>query len=222
VLRRAHWAAAYRQAAGQTQCAAPCMSAFITSRLGICGAFSYRQRVIGLLRFVGILNAAVWFGAAVFFTFGSGRVPFSPEMKALLGSNNYPYFSGAIAQILIARYFHLQFICSIIALGHLLAEWLYLGRFPRTLRLGLLLGLCAAVLLGGCWFQPKLRALHAVKYATNQRPETREAASRSFRAWHAVSMGVNLLLLTGLAVYLWRVANPSDETRFVSSVKFRS
>src|ERR1039457_449261 len=85
------------------------------SGLGILRAFSYSARVIGFLRFVGILNAAVWFGGAVFFTFWSGRAPFSPEMKALLGPQNYPYFSGAIAQILIARYFNLQFTCSIIA-----------------------------------------------------------------------------------------------------------
>jgi hypothetical protein len=171
---------------------------------------------------VGILNAAVWFGAAVFFTFWTGRAPFSKEMETLLGANNYPYFSGAIAQIMIERYFHLHFLCGIIALLHLLAEWLYLGRFPRKARLGLLFGLCAAVLVGGCWLQPKLKTLHAVKYATNQRPEVRESAGRSFRAWHGVSMGVNLLLVAGLASYLWRVANPSDETRFVSAVKFRS
>ena len=178
--------------------------------------------MIGFLRLAGILNAAVWFGAAVFFTFWSGRAPFSREMQALLGSNNYPYFSGAIAQILIARYFDLQFCCAIIAVGHLLAEWLYQGRFPERLRLGLLLGLCAAVLVGGCWLQPKLKTLHTVKYAANQRLEVRTAAGRSFRAWHGVSAGLNLLVLAGLAVYLWRVANPSDETRFVSAVKFRS
>jgi len=178
--------------------------------------------VIGFLRFVGVLNAAVWFGAAVFFTFGAGRAPFSPEMKALLGPNNYPYFSGAIAQILIARYFQLQFICGLIAWLHLLAEWLYLGKSPRKLRLGLLVGLCLATLMGGYWLQPRLKALHAVKYGVNQRPEVRESAGRSFRAWHGVSVGVNLLLVAGLAVYLWRVANPSDETRFVSAVKFRS
>ena len=124
--------------------------------------------MIGFLRFVGILNAAVWFGAAVFFTFWSGRAPFSPEMKALLGPHNYPYFSGAIAKILIARYFSLQFICSIIAIVHLLAEWLYLGRFPQNSRLGLLLGLCLAVMVGGYWLQPRMKALHATKYAHNQ------------------------------------------------------
>jgi Domain of unknown function (DUF4149) len=177
--------------------------------------------VIGFLRFVGILNAAVWFGGAVFFTFWSGRAPFSPEMKALLGPQNYPYFSGAIAQILIARYFNLQFTCSIIAILHLLAEWLYLGRFPQNARLALLLGLCLAVLAGGYWLQPRMKALHAIKYAQNQPLPVRESASRSFGAWHGVSMGVNLLVVAGLAVYLWRVANSSDETRFVSAVKFR-
>lgn len=171
---------------------------------------------------MGLLNAAVWFGAAVFFTFWSGRVPFSPEMAALLGSNNYPYFSGAIAQLLIARYFHLHFVCSAVAVAHLLAEWLYLGRSPQRFQLGLLVGLCLAVLAGGCWLQPKMQKLHSTKYALNQRPQIREAAGKSFRAWHGVSMTVNIFLVAGLTVYLWRVANPSDATRFVSAVKFRS
>jgi Domain of unknown function (DUF4149) len=190
------------------------------SGLGILRPSSYRARVIGFLRFVGILNAAVWFGGAVFFTFGTGLAPFSQEMKTLLGPNNYPYFSGAIAQILIARYFRFQLVCGIIAVLHLLAEWLYLGKYPRKLQLGLVIGLCAAALFGGFGLQPRLKALHATKYGTSARPEIREAASRSFRAWHGVSQVVNLLVVTGLAVYLWRAANPSDPTRFVSAFKF--
>jgi hypothetical protein len=178
--------------------------------------------VIGFVRLVGLLNAAVWFGAAVFFTFSSGRAPFSREMELLLGPQNYPYFSGAIAQIFVARYFQLQFLCSIIAVVHLLAEWLYLGRFPQNFRLGLLLGLCVAVVAGGYWIQPKLKRLHATKYAAHQPPEIQQAAARSFRAWHGVSMSVNLLVVAGLAIYLWRVANPVEEARFVSAVRFRS
>ncbi len=167
-----------------------------------------------------MLNAAVWFGAVVFFTFGVGLVPFSPEMKTLLGPNNAPYFSGAIAQIFIARYFHFQLVCGAVAVLHLLAEWLYFGKHPGKLQAGLLIGICAAVLLGGYWLQPKLKALHATKYGTSTRPEIREVANRSFRAWHGVSQVVNLLVVTGLAVYLWRAANPSDPTRFVSAFKF--
>jgi len=178
--------------------------------------------VIGFLRFVGILNAAVWFGAAIFFTFGAGLAPFSQEMKTLLGSSNYPYFSGAIAQILIARYFRFQLACGIVAVLHLLAEWLYLGKFPRKLQVGLLIGLCSAAIFGGYGLQPRLKALHAAKYGTSTRPEIREAAIRSFRAWHGVSQVVNFLLVGGLAAYLWRATNPSDPTRFVSALKFTS
>jgi hypothetical protein len=176
--------------------------------------------VIGFLRFVGILNAAVWFGTAIFFSFGVGLVPFSQEMKSLLGQNNYPYFSGAIAQILLARYFDFQLACGVVAVVHLLAEWLYLGKPLRKFQVGLLVGLCSAALLGGYGLQPKLKALHATKYGMNHRPEIRLAADHSFRTWHAFSQVVNFLTVAGLTVYLWRAANPSDPTRFVSAFKF--
>jgi len=168
------------------------------------------------------MNAAVWFGAAIFFTVGIGPAPFSQEMKDLLGPKNAPIYSGAFAQIFIARYFHLQLACGSVALLHLLAEWLYLGRTPRQFWLGLLLGLVAAGLVGGYWFQPKLKDLHSVKYGLKTPPQAREAADRSFRAWHGISQGLNLLMLCGLAVYLWRVANPADPARFVNTAKFRS
>jgi hypothetical protein len=176
--------------------------------------------VIGFLRFVGILNAAVWFGAAIFFTFGTGPAPFSPEMRQLLGPNNYPYFSGAIAEILIARYFYFQIGCALVAVLHLLAEWLYLGKYPQKLQVTLWIGLAAATLLGAYGLQPRLKTLHALKYGLNTRPEVRAAADRSFKAWHGVSQAVNLLMMGGLAVYLWRAANPTDSTRFVSAAKF--
>jgi hypothetical protein len=176
--------------------------------------------VIGFLRFVGILNAAVWFGSAIFFSFGVGFAPFSQEMKHLLGPNNYPYYSGAIAQILIARYFQFQTACVVVAILHLLAEWLYLGKRPDKFQAGLLVGLCCVALLGGYWLQPKMKTLHAVKYAVNNRPEIRLAAGRSFKVCHGVSQVINLFVVGGLAVYLWRAANPSDPTRFVSAAKF--
>jgi Domain of unknown function (DUF4149) len=176
--------------------------------------------VIGFLRFVGVLNAAVWFGSAIFFTFGVGFAPFSPAMRALLGANNFPYFSGAIAQILIARYFHFHLVCAAVAVVHLLAEWLYLGKSLRRFQTVLLAALCALVLLGGYWLQPKLKGLHAIKYGVSNRTEVREAAARSFRAWHGVSQVLNLLAVGGLGLYLWRVANPSDPTRLLSAAKF--
>jgi Domain of unknown function (DUF4149) len=168
------------------------------------------------------MNAAIWLGAAIFFTFCIGPAPFSAEMKDLLGPKNSPYFSGAIAQILIARFFTLQLICGIIAVAHTLAESLYLGRTAQKLRIGLLVFLVAGGLIADFWLQPKLKRLHAIKYAVKTTPQERESASDSFKAWHGFSQGVNLLMLAALTIYLWRVANPEDATRFVSTAKFRS
>ena len=167
------------------------------------------------------MNAAVWFGAAIFFTFGIGAAPFSPEMKELLGPKNAPYFSGAIAQIFIARYFHLQLACGLVALLHLLAEWIYFGRTPQQASVGLLIILVMIGLVGGYWIQPRLKELHRTKYLVKTTQAQHDASEHSFRVWHGASQGLNLLMLAGLGLYLWRVANPCDSTRFLSATKFR-
>lgn len=173
----------------------------------------------GFLRFVGLINAAVWFGAAVFFTVGAGPAIFSQDMRRLLGENNYPYFSGAIAQIVIASFFKLQLACSIVALLHALAEWLYLGRSLRRFGLGLLVGLFVLGLVGTFWMQPKIKELHAARYAVNQPATVSAAKAKSLRLWHGAAQGANLVMLAGLAVYVWRVAHPVSTARFVSPTK---
>jgi hypothetical protein len=177
--------------------------------------------VIGFLRFIGILNAAIWLGGAVFFTFGAGQVPFSDSMKELL-QTNYNYFSGAIAQLLIGKYFALHILCGVIALAHMGAEWLYLGRPARKSTLILLLALFGFGLLGSLWLQPKMKRLHLLKYTPAElTQEVRDQATRSFRIWHGTSQVLNLFVLGGLCVYAWRANNPPDPTRFVSSMQFR-
>jgi hypothetical protein len=49
----------------------------------------------------------------------------------------------------------------------------------------------------------------------------RENADRSFRVWHGFSQVINLAMLAGLAIYLWRIGNPPNPARFVSTAKFR-
>lgn len=183
---------------------------------------SYPFCVIGFLRFLGILNAGVWLGGAIFFTFGAAPALFSQATQNLLGPKNYPYFSGAIAQIVIARYFRLQMICCVVALLHVLAEWLYCGRTPRKLRMTLLFGLVAMSLLGDFGLQPMLKKFREVKYSTTATPAQRDEAARSFSAWHGVSQIVNLFMLAGLTLYLWRLTNPPDEPRFLDAAKIRS
>lgn len=176
----------------------------------------------GILRFMGILNAAIWLGGSVFFSFVAGQVPFSDEMRALLGQNHFPYYSGAIAQIGVARYFTFQLVCCIIALAHLAAEWLYQERHGRKFLLGLVAVMLGLTLLGNYWMQPKMKRLHAIKYAQNYPQPQRDAAARSFRTWHGFSMTLNLFMLGGLVIYLVHMSRPPEVARLVRPMQFRS
>lgn len=182
--------------------------------------------MILVIRFIGIMNAAIWLGAAVFFTFAAAPAFFGNEIKAL---GLHPFWPGAINQLVLARFFSVQYICGTVAIAHLLAEWVYLGRALQRVTLGLLLGLLCIAFAGGFWLSPKLKALHLVKYSmsaeykpVNIPPPERLAATRAFATWHGVSQILNLFAMGGLVVYFWRVTHPTDNLRFVSATKFRS
>jgi hypothetical protein len=181
--------------------------------------------VILVIRFIGILNAAIWLGAGVFFTFAAQRTFFSDEIKA---TGLHQFWPGVIAQMFVARYFQLQCICAVVALAHLLAEWVYLGRALHRLTLGLLIGLFLISMGGSLVVQPRMKELHLIKYSMGPdykpapMPDARRIqAARSFGRWHAVSSIANLLVLGGLTLYLWRVTHPPDNLRFVGAPKFR-
>jgi hypothetical protein len=178
--------------------------------------------VIGILRFAGILVISVWLGAAVFFLTGVGPGAESEGMQQLLGARNYEYYATAIAQIFGARLFYFELTCGALALLHVLASWLYLGKNPRRFWLGLLACVVGLTLLEGAWLQPKLRRLHLSGHAVNLSDSTRQQALGSLKGWGHVDVAIQLCVVAGLALYLWRLANPSDPPRFVSAVKFRS
>jgi hypothetical protein len=175
--------------------------------------------VIGFLRFVGLINAAAWFGAALFLVLGVDPATASSEMLDLLGAKNFPYFSIAINQVITARYLHWYIFFSFVALLHMGADWLYLGKYPSRARLGLVAALVLAGLVQNYWLQPNLRSWQRLRYAQTPRSQ---AAERNFVYGERASKALNLLVLAGLAVYVWRVGCPSDPTRFVSAAKFRS
>lgn len=171
--------------------------------------------MIGFLRFLGVANAAVWFGCAIFFTFGVAPAVFSEEMRrGILGEQLYPDYSGRIAMLILERYFLFHLVCGIIALLHLVAEFLYMGKPLQRLTLYLLLGIFALGLLGGYWLQPKLQNLHRERYARTSTPEQVQRAARSFSSWHGWSQVLNLVVMVGVAVYLWRVTTPSSGYRY--------
>jgi hypothetical protein len=191
------------------------------STLGSLASIAYGPGVIGFLRFLGIANAAVWLGGTVFYTVAAGPAMVSSDMQGLLGPKYFPYFSGAVAQILLARYFHFHLACATVAVLHVLAEWMYLGRSAHRRWLGLLVALFGLSLLGSVWLGPRLAHLHRDRHRLNATPQQRQAAARSFRLWHGMFQAVNVLMLGGVAVCLWRVTNPPDELRFVGSTQFR-
>jgi Domain of unknown function (DUF4149) len=183
---------------------------------------SYAHGVIGFLRFVGIANAAVWFGAAIFFTLGVGPGIFSEDIQKLFGDAAFPYYAGGVALVLIKRYFVLQYLCGMIALVHLLAEWLYLGRAPSRFTLGLVILLVILALAGGIWARPRMTALRQTMYSAPTQAQ-REEAKNTFRTWHGLFQTVNLFMIIGQGVYLMRVTRPQDTGRYGGLLtKFRS
>jgi len=177
--------------------------------------------VIGFLKFVGILNAAVWLGATIFHLFGESPALHSEAMQTLLGAKYYPFFSGAIAQIVADRFFHWLLACGFLGLAHLVAERLYLGKTSQRLGFGLVLGVLAASLCLGLLVQPKIRMWHVQSHAVNATAPQRAACQKTLRAWNAVAWMLHLVLISGLGVHLWRMANPPEQKRFISPSQFR-
>jgi hypothetical protein len=164
---------------------------------------------------VGILNAAVWLGSAVFMAIGLPAL-FSPELKRLLTAAGV----GFAAESIVARFFILQYWCGGIALAHLLAEWFYCGRPLLRLNLFLLAIVLSLGLAGGLWAQPKMRAWHFAKYF-GRTVEQQTHAARSFAIWHGASEAANLVVIGGLVCYLWRVSREKEQPRFVDFSKMQ-
>lgn len=130
------------------------------------------------------------------------------------------FFTGAIALVLFRKFFVLQYICGFIALLHLYAEKLYLGRPLPRLATSIVVGIFLTSLIGGLWLQPRMEALRQARYSQTISAEQREAAKRSFGAWHGVSQLANVVILLGLVVHLMRVTRPDDSKRYISFSKF--
>jgi len=69
--------------------------------------------------------------------------------------------------------------------------------------------------------QPRLREIQRAARHPSVHSAEREAAAKSYHSWQMVSDALNLVVIGGLLVYVWRVTNPPDATRYISSVKFR-
>jgi hypothetical protein len=169
------------------------------------------------LRLVGITNAALWFGAALSFTAAVWPAFASGEMLKILPASH----AGAAAQVVLARYFFLQYWCGAVAVGHLLLEWLYAGKPLQRWALYLLTAMLALTLFNGLAAQPKLKELHLETYGIRSTPQQREHARKSTGAWAAMLQVSNLLILLGAWVYVWDIQRAETAAKFVTAGKFR-
>lgn len=179
----------------------------------------------GFLRFVGVVNAAIWFGASLFFAAVVLPGVFSQDMHKVLTvppeSPFYSYYSGGIALVLFRRFFALQYTCGIIAMMHLFAEKLYLGRALPRLGTTLVIGVFILAVVGGLWLQPRMENLRQTMYL-GANPEQKERARHAFGVWHGISECVNLVVIGGLLAHLLRVTRPPESDRYSTFTIFRS
>ena len=154
-----------------------------------------------ILLYVGTINAAVWFGASLFFAVGILPAVFSREMRELFQNTGFTYYSGAVALSLFHRFFALQYLCGAIALIHAVGDRYMGSRTVGKFHAGLLMALVLCGLSGGMWLQPSMEKMrHAMYFSPSL--ILREQARHSFGLWHGMTQGVDLLILLGLLVHL--------------------
>ncbi len=169
--------------------------------------------MIGFLRFIGIINAAVWFGSTFFYTLVAGPVFFSEEMKQLLG-RMFPVYADPFSLVLLGKYYVLQQICGALGLFHLLCEWLYSGKALPRLLIYSLIAVFAFGLLGGYAVQPTMKKQHNVKYVRGYTEDQRKSAANSFSLLRGYVHVTNAFACLTLLFYVWRMNNPADAPRF--------
>ncbi len=169
--------------------------------------------MLRVLRFVGLLIAAVWLGGCVFFTVAAAPAIFQPDLKRIF----HEYYIGLIAQFMQERYFSFQVVCGAIALAHAILERWWRRHEPWRSPAWLLVALLAVALAGRSWFVPHLKRLQETRYLAPTVAQ-QAAARASFRQWHGLAQGLNLLVLAGLVWHLWRRAVTDPEPRLQPSL----
>jgi hypothetical protein len=143
---------------------------------------------------LALLNAGIWTGAGLFLTAAVGPTFFQPAVTDLIGREK----AGLIAQLVLAKYFTLQTVCSSAAV---LLHMARPGGLAARRHLIALLGLLVLTQIGGFWLQPKLKALNQERYAPEVSAGRRTEVIATFRRLHGVSQAGNLLVVIGSLIH---------------------
>ena len=152
-----------------------------------------------MLRYLALLNAGVWLGAAGFMFIVAYTIFTAPEMNAAMQSRPE---KGLAGNIFFHRFYLMQYACAGVASLLLFLEW-KIGKFdfPKW-RFGLLILIAGLVLAGGLWINPKLEVLFKQKYPEyfyaeamkdpNEAGRLKDEAKRAkmeHDKWHRISEG---------------------------------
>jgi hypothetical protein len=188
-------------------------------------------RVIAFLRFIGLMNAAVWLGAVVVYAALISPALVSSEMLDVFGGTRNPMapaYRGLAVEIVAGKFHWIHFICSGVAAFHLLVEWLFTGKAIRTLMLYLATTMIVLGLANGLLLHHKMKELHRIRYKYQPPPPTKEQveikakAATMFDALQTATEVIHWIMVAGLVVYLWKTATPGEQPRFNSTRKFKS
>jgi len=185
---------------------------------------SRSNSVIRYIRIIGLFNAAIWFGMAVFFTAGVSPTFFSHKILSLFGGENSLYsraYAGAVNVTVLEKYYYWHYICGVIAFCHLVFEWLFGGYLISRFKPSLLVLICSINLICGIFLMPPLKKFQLQKYDLKAPPTLREAASSSFKTLHLISYSLNLVVIVSTGLYFYNFTNHINEQRLVIKDKIR-
>lgn len=180
--------------------------------------------MIRYIRIIGLFNAAIWFGMAVFFTAGVSPTFFSHKILSLFGGENSLYsraYAGAVNVTVLEKYYYWHYICGVIAFCHLVFEWLFGGYLISRFKPSLLVLICSINLICGIFLMPPLKKFQLQKYDLKAPPTLREAASSSFKTLHLISYSLNLVVIVSTGLYFYNFTNHINEQRLVIKDKIR-
>tara|TARA_B100001971_G_scaffold22967_1_gene17927 strand:- start:96 stop:641 length:546 start_codon:yes stop_codon:yes gene_type:complete len=169
-----------------------------------------------VIQLIAALNAAIWLGGAVFFTFIAGPAFFSPDLEPILPKPE----NGIAARYLIGKFAAFQIACASIAIISLAIGWRWNANHNQKPHALLLIGIILLIVTGILLLTPKMDTAHHLKYADyfglQATTEKKDAASRTFGQLHGLSQVGNLLVLISLLVNFilcWKTATEPRETK---------
>lgn len=174
--------------------------------------------MITFLRFVGVMNAAVWLGGSAFQLLAVAPFFATPASRWLLGDLH----AGGVGLMLWHRFYTLQYLCLGVSVLHHAAEWVYIGR-PMARLNAILLGVILALsLLGDQTLQRAVTPAHWTRGNTHASPQDRARAERVYPLWTTAWEVTNGLLCALVLLNSWRTLTASHGPRFVTQTKFRT